>query len=205
SERTFRTLIEAAPIGICVMTAQDRFATVNDAYCALTGYTREELLTGEVVVGDLHPPDEREAHLAQLHTRFAQWLSDPVEFTLLSKQGERRTVLGRGTTVAGPDGQSHRLGFVIDITARTQAEEALRQTNTALAQATQAKSAFLATMSHELRTPLNGVLGLTGLLLHTPLDARQQEYAAGIQASGEALLALISDILDLSKIEAGQL
>src|SRR5439155_8369222 len=84
-------------------------------------------------------------------------------------------------------------------------EEALRQTNTALAQATQAKSAFLATMSHELRTPLNGVLGLTGLLLHTPLDARQQEYAAGIQASGEALLALISDILDLSKIEAGQL
>jgi PAS domain-containing protein len=56
SERTFRTLIEAAPIGTCVMTAQGRFTTVNDAYCALTGYTREELLTGEVAVGDLHPP-----------------------------------------------------------------------------------------------------------------------------------------------------
>jgi PAS domain S-box-containing protein len=146
SERTFRPLIDAAPIGICVMTAQNRFATVNDAYCALTGYTREELLTREVVVGDLHPPEEREAHLAQLHTRRAERLSDPVEFTLLTKQGERRTVLGRGTTVAGPDGQSHRLGFVIDITARKQAEEALRHTSTALEQATRAKSAFLATM-----------------------------------------------------------
>jgi signal transduction histidine kinase/CheY-like chemotaxis protein/HPt (histidine-containing phosphotransfer) domain-containing protein len=91
------------------------------------------------------------------------------------------------------------------VAERKRSEDALRQANADLARASQAKSAFLATMSHELRTPLNGVLGLTGLLLHTPLDARQQEYAAGIQTSGEVLLALISDILDLAKIEAGQL
>jgi PAS domain S-box-containing protein len=124
SEERFRVLIEAAPVGICVMTTQDHFAAVNDAYCALTGYTREELLAG--VVGDLHPHEEREAHLAQLHARFAAGASDPVEFTLLTKQGERRTVLGRGTTVAGPGGPPQRLGFVVDISARKAMEEELR-------------------------------------------------------------------------------
>jgi PAS domain S-box-containing protein len=124
SEDRFRVLIEAAPVGICVMTAQGHFAAVNDAYCALTGYAREELLAG--AVGDLHPPEEREAHLAQLQARFAAGSSDPVEFTLLTKQGERRTVLGRGVTVLGPSGQRQRLGFVVDISARKAMEEELR-------------------------------------------------------------------------------
>src|SRR5262249_28350764 len=112
SEQTFRTLIEAAPIGICVFDAHERFEVVNDAYCALSGFTPQELRAAQV--GDLQPPEERTVHLAQLRARTAAGSSEPVEFALHTKTGERRTVLGRGATVTGADGQPRRVGFVVD-------------------------------------------------------------------------------------------
>jgi two-component system, sensor histidine kinase and response regulator len=104
----------------------------------------------------------------------------------------------------GPNGPQF-VEITRDITFHKRAEDTLRLAKESAEEAGRAKGDFLATMSHEIRTPMNGVVGFAHLLLETPLDNRQRQYAEIINRSGQSLLTIIDDILDFSKIEAGKL
>ncbi len=117
-----------------------------------------------------------------------------------------RIVLITSKPIPGTEGGTAGwVGTLADVTAEAGAEIVMSDAKDKATEASRLKSDFLANMSHEIRTPMNGVIGMTDLLLETGLDARQRDYAQTVRNSGEALLAIIDDILDFSKVEAGKL
>jgi signal transduction histidine kinase/CheY-like chemotaxis protein len=133
-----------------------------------------------------------------------QWINDRLRMHRAG-DGEWERDLGNGLVVFVTDRRTQEGGVVSLFHDVTAAERRLAQAKMNAEAANQAKSQFLATMSHEIRTPLNAVLGLNELMLHSNLDSQQRRHAELIGSSGRLLLALINDILDVSRIEAGHL
>jgi PAS domain S-box-containing protein len=203
SEAQYRAIVDSAVDGIVTTDRAGIIRSLNHAAEALFGYPRDEAIGRHLSLIFL---GARQGEGAWAPTASGAALGH--DGTVRSKGGLDRPV---EVTVArwSADGEPYSTGIVRDVTDRRRIEEELRAAKDAAEQASRAKSAFLANMSHELRTPLNAVIGFAdviGTQLLGPVgNTRYIEYAHDIRSSGEHLLQLINDILDLSKAEAGQL
>jgi PAS domain S-box-containing protein len=220
SEERFDQLAEQSGTIAWEVDAQGLYTYVSHVSETVLGYRLDELV-GRRHFYDLHPEPGREAFRMASFAVFER--KEPfrnLENSVEAKDGRVVVVSTNGIPLLNADGtlRGYR-GSDTDITERKQAEADLRKTNRSLEEATAAanamaieaylanetKSEFLANMSHEIRTPLNGIIGMTGLLLDTELTEEQRRHAEVVRRSGESLLALLNNILDVSKMEAGKL
>ena len=225
SESKYRTLVETSQDVIWSVDKECRITFISPAAQGVYGYEPEELLGRHLL--ELVPPEWLERELQEIKKVMVKGSSKGYEHIFLRK--DRTPVYLSCNSVALCDDHGQVIGAMgvsTDITERKRAEEELRAIQASLERrviertaelavardraemADRTKSAFLATMSHELRTPLNSIIGFTGLLLQGlagPLNAEQAKQLGMVKESGQHLLALINDVLDISKIEAGQI
>jgi PAS domain S-box-containing protein len=201
-------IIDHVDAAITVYDTEGNLIRVNKGAERISGFSYAEL-RNPATWRHIIPGDDHQRMMAILaHRRLDDFPIVNVN-PWVHKDGTRRTL--RWSNVALPDGEGNLAMIVcigFDITDQHEAELTLTKAKTEAEQANRAKSEFLANMSHELRTPLNAILGFSEVIRdrHFGDDmARYSEYAANIHDSGEMLLALISDILDMSKLEAGKL
>jgi PAS domain S-box-containing protein len=168
------------------------------------GYTADQMIGSSIL--RLIPADRQDEEVEILsHIRHGERI-DPFESIRLAKGGRRLNCAITISPIKDSGGQVVGASKVIrDMTERKRAEQELHSAKQAAEAGSKAKSQFLANISHELRTPMNGVIGMTGLLLDGELAPQQREFAETIGASAAALMIIVSDILNFSKIEAGKL
>jgi PAS domain S-box-containing protein len=190
-----RSLFEQQGDLIVMRDAEGHITFANDAYCELAERAREALIGSRFDFQILEQgEDAREPNGTRIHD---QKIASPLG---------PRWIAWREGLVRSDAGRPAELQCVgRDVTDRTETERALAEARDQADSANRAKSRFLAMTSHEIRTPLNGIIGMSGLLLDTQLTPEQATYAKAVKSSGEALLSLIEELLDYSKIEAGKI
>ncbi|MBL8482293.1 MAG: PAS domain S-box protein, partial [Rhodocyclaceae bacterium] len=189
---------------VSITDVAGRISYANDKFCAISGYTRAELLGRfhSIVKSGVHT-DLFYSNMWQTLTQGDVWVGE-----LCNRAKDGRFFWLASTIVPFMDAAGRPEQYICictDLTERKLLEQNLQEAKIAAENANRAKSEFLANMSHEIRTPMNGVMGMVGLALAQNPAAEMRDYLETANASAQALLAVINDILDFSKIEAGKL
>lgn len=206
SEARFRSYFELPLTGRAITSPRKEWMEVNTTLCDMLGYTKAELT--QMTWTELTHPDD----LALDLTQFNRLLNDEIDGYMLDKRFIHKDGHSVFTHMAvqclrHPDRSvDYMVAIIIDISELKRTEEELIKAKEKAEESDRLKSAFLANMSHEIRTPMNGILGFTGLLKEPQLTGEeQQQYIKIIEQSGDRMLNTINDIINISKIESGQM
>jgi PAS domain S-box-containing protein len=206
----FARLSDSGVLGVLVCDFHGNIKEANDGFLQTFGYSRAELLSGEVRWAAMTPPEWQQLDLVAIEQLRTNGKTRPWEKEYFHKNGSRIPVL---VGVAALN-ESETIAFVLDVSERKWLEEIrvrsveLETQNRRIQEASRLKSEFLANMSHELRTPLNSIIGFTELLHDReiePTSPQYMEFLSDILKSGRHLQRLINDVLDLAKVEAGKI
>jgi PAS domain S-box-containing protein len=192
--------------GLWELDVASREMWVSEHFAEMFGYEQQEFLGKRQKFFDILLPEDGVRLREAIERSIRDGVLVDVEVRAKTRAGEARWYRVRGALERTADGVPLTVsGSQRDITQRQQYALALLEATETAAAANKAKSQFLANMSHEIRTPMNGVIGMIELLLETPLNPMQLDYAETVRDSAAALLTVINDILDFSKVEAGKL
>jgi len=205
SEEKYRGIIENMSLGILEVDLHDVIIRAYSRFCELTGYEEAELIgqkASEILLGD-----EVFRRLVEDQNKIRETgTPGAYEVPIRKKNGEPLWVIVSGAPIFDEDGKVvGSIGIHLDITERKKMEEVLQEARQIAEEARNAEKRFLANMSHEIRTPINAIIGMTHLLSDTDMSEKQKDYLNAIHYSTETLLNLVSDILDISKIDAGEM
>jgi len=206
-DRRLLRLLEAAGTGVILIDPYQPnhpITYANKSAAAITGYSQAELCNR--TWRTLQASNSDPAVMHGIEDAIAERRALSATFVSRRKDGGTCWLMLDLSPVRRPDGHVEScLGIFFDVSEQKRLEDDLRRSRDAAEEATRAKSDLIASISHELRTPLNGVIGFTNLLLNENLPAEQRRYATFAHDAGSSLLAIINNILDLSKMEAGKL